>query len=182
MPKTRGTGLLMLWTDVDAEHEAEFNRWYNEEHLLHLLKVPGFLSAGRYEALSGGPKYLAMYELEDVRGRAELALIDERLHPVPDAGEFTEGIGEAIEPLARKNPHSKATRIKTHPSTDMGSAFTPRLNHWDVAGVAVRENGVSSQSTPIYDTFASVARSEFCPCGLALKISVDEKFADKSTG
>ena len=24
MPKTRGTGLLMLWTDVDPEHEAEF--------------------------------------------------------------------------------------------------------------------------------------------------------------
>jgi antibiotic biosynthesis monooxygenase (ABM) superfamily enzyme len=56
MSKTRGTGLLMLWTDVDLEHEAEFNRWYNEEHIQHLLKVPGFLSAGRYAALSGGPQ------------------------------------------------------------------------------------------------------------------------------
>jgi len=27
MAKTRGTGLLMLWCDVDPEHEAEFNRW-----------------------------------------------------------------------------------------------------------------------------------------------------------
>jgi hypothetical protein len=24
MAKTRGTGLLMLWTDVDPEHEAAF--------------------------------------------------------------------------------------------------------------------------------------------------------------
>ena len=65
MAKTRGTGLLMLWTDVDSQHEAEFNRWYNEEHIKHLLGVPGFLSGGRYVALKGGPKYLAMYELED---------------------------------------------------------------------------------------------------------------------
>lgn len=64
MAKTRGTGLLMLWTDVDPEYEAEFNRWYDEEHIAHLLSVPGFLSAGRYVALKGGPKYLAMYELE----------------------------------------------------------------------------------------------------------------------
>ncbi len=33
MAKTRGTGLLMRWTDVDPQHEAEFNRWYDEEHL-----------------------------------------------------------------------------------------------------------------------------------------------------
>jgi hypothetical protein len=84
MAKTRGTGLLMLWTDVDAEHEAEFNRWYNEEHIHHLLKVPGFLSAGRYEAFSGGPKYLAMYELEEPSVLRTQAFLDEvRFRPSP---------------------------------------------------------------------------------------------------
>jgi len=63
--KTRGTGLLMVWTDIDAEFEAEFNRWYDEEHIARLLEVPGFLSAGRYRAVKGGPKYLAMYELRN---------------------------------------------------------------------------------------------------------------------
>jgi hypothetical protein len=77
MAKTRGTGLLMLWTDIDAEHEAEFNRWYDEEHLGHLLKVPGFLSAARYVALRGAPKYLAMYELEDVNVLRTAAFLDE---------------------------------------------------------------------------------------------------------
>ena len=33
MTKTRGTGLLMVWTDIDPEFEAEFNRWYDEEHI-----------------------------------------------------------------------------------------------------------------------------------------------------
>ena len=84
MAKTRGTGLLVLWTDVAPEFEAEFNRWYNEEHLQHLLKVPGFLSAGRYVALKGGPKYLAMYELEDHNVLRTSAFLDEvRYKPSP---------------------------------------------------------------------------------------------------
>src|SRR5260370_13930361 len=64
MAKTRGTGLLMVWADIDPEFEAEYHRWYDEEHIAHLLAVPGFLSAGRYIALKGGPTYLALYELE----------------------------------------------------------------------------------------------------------------------
>ena len=64
MAKKRGTGLLMVWTDVPADKEAEFNRWYNEEHLAERLSVPGFLSAARYEAVKGGPKHLAVYELD----------------------------------------------------------------------------------------------------------------------
>ena len=76
MSKTRGTGLLMVWSDVDAEFEAEFNRWYNEEHISRLLQVPGFLSAGRYTAVRGGPKYLAMYELEDHNVLRSAAYLD----------------------------------------------------------------------------------------------------------
>ena len=64
MPK-KGSGLLMVWCDVPADKEAEFNRWYNEEHLAERLAIPGFLSAARYEAVKGGPKHLAYYELEN---------------------------------------------------------------------------------------------------------------------
>jgi len=76
MSKTRGTGLLMVWTDIDAEVEADFNRWYDEEHISRLLQVPGFLSAGRYVAIKGGPKYLAMYELEDHNVLRSAAYLD----------------------------------------------------------------------------------------------------------
>src|SRR6201981_1202969 len=76
MTKTRGTGLLMVWSDIDAELEADFNRWYNEEHISRLLQVPGFLSAGRYTAIRGGPKYLAMYELEDHNVLRSAAYLD----------------------------------------------------------------------------------------------------------
>jgi hypothetical protein len=64
MAAKRGTGLLMVWCDVPADKEPDFNRWYNEEHLAERLAIPGFLSAARYEAVKGGPKHLAVYELE----------------------------------------------------------------------------------------------------------------------
>ena len=76
MAKTRGTGLLMVWVDIAPESEAEYHRWYDEEHIPHLLAVPGFLSAGRYEALKGGPKYLALYELEDNNVLRSAAYLD----------------------------------------------------------------------------------------------------------
>ena len=55
---------MMVWMDVPADKEEEFNHWYNEEHLQELLAVPGVLNAARYEAVRSGPKHLACYELE----------------------------------------------------------------------------------------------------------------------
>jgi hypothetical protein len=54
--------------DVPAEHEAEFNRLYDEEHVPRITSVPGVLSGRRFK-LNGGargeiPRYLAIYELE----------------------------------------------------------------------------------------------------------------------
>ncbi len=66
MVKKKGAALLVVLTDVGPEHDAEFNSWYNEEHLPERLSAPGFLDAARYEALRGGPRYLAIYELESV--------------------------------------------------------------------------------------------------------------------
>src|SRR6201981_332643 len=62
----KGRGIFMVYVDIDAPHVQEFNEWYNKEHLPELLSVPGILSAARYEAVKGGPKYLACYELESV--------------------------------------------------------------------------------------------------------------------
>ncbi len=56
MPARKGNGLLMVYTDVGAEHEEEYNRWYNEEHIPERLPIPGVLNAARYEAVQGGPR------------------------------------------------------------------------------------------------------------------------------
>lgn len=61
----RGTGLLLVMMDIDPQNEEEFNRWYTEEHIPERLAIPGFVCARRYKALEGGPKYLALYELDN---------------------------------------------------------------------------------------------------------------------
>lgn len=60
----RPSSLLHVMMDVDPEHEEEFNRWYWEEHVPERVALPGFLSARRFVAKMGEPKYLAIYELE----------------------------------------------------------------------------------------------------------------------
>ena len=57
-------GLLLFMTDIDPAHEDEFNRWYEEEHLGERMAILGFLSARRFQAVQGPPKYLAIYDLE----------------------------------------------------------------------------------------------------------------------
>lgn len=64
-PSADAAALFAAIGDVPAEHEAEFNRWYDEEHLPLLAKVPGVLGARRFRATSGTPRYVALYDLSD---------------------------------------------------------------------------------------------------------------------
>jgi hypothetical protein len=67
MSQEKGNGLLCVWTDINPAVEEEFNAWYDEEHIPErILEVPGFMAARRYLCIDGAPKYLAVYELEDV--------------------------------------------------------------------------------------------------------------------
>lgn len=56
-----GQGMLLTSMDIDSLHEAEFNRWYDREHLEERVAIDGFLEARRYVAHDGKPKYLSLY-------------------------------------------------------------------------------------------------------------------------
>ena len=56
-----GKGMLLTSMDVDAANEAEFNRWYDREHLEERVAIDGFLEARRYIAHQAHPKYLSLY-------------------------------------------------------------------------------------------------------------------------
>jgi len=59
-----GKGMLLTSMNVDPADEAEFNRWYDREHLEERVAIPGFLEARRYVAHDGNPKYLSLYSTE----------------------------------------------------------------------------------------------------------------------
>jgi len=56
-----GKGMLLTSMDIDPSDEAEFNRWYDREHLEERVAIDGFLEARRYIAHQGSPKYLCLY-------------------------------------------------------------------------------------------------------------------------
>ena len=56
-----GNGMLLTSMDIDPSDEADFNRWYDREHLLERVAIEGFLEARRYVAHQGSPKYLCLY-------------------------------------------------------------------------------------------------------------------------
>jgi len=55
--------LLLILAGVQPEHEAEFNLWYDREHIPDRVGVPGFIAARRHQGLPGALwPYLALYE------------------------------------------------------------------------------------------------------------------------
>jgi hypothetical protein len=74
-------GLLFNAMNVAPEVEADFNAWYDEEHLPALAAVPGTLAARRYRSQEPGGthRYLAIYHLvapDVARSKAWLAAAD----------------------------------------------------------------------------------------------------------
>ena len=56
-------GMMMYAMNVPAEVDAEYNSWYNDEHLPALSSVPGCLCARRFKMAGGTHRYLALYHL-----------------------------------------------------------------------------------------------------------------------
>jgi hypothetical protein len=61
-----GTGMLLTSMDIDASDEADFNRWYDREHLEERVAIEGFLEARRYIAHDASPKYLCLYSTSTI--------------------------------------------------------------------------------------------------------------------
>lgn len=69
MPANQGGGFIyMVQMDIPAEHEADFNRVYDEQHVPDILTVPGVRGARRFVLertnKAGMARYLALYELD----------------------------------------------------------------------------------------------------------------------
>jgi hypothetical protein len=56
-------GLLLNAMNVEPAAEAEFNEWYDNEHIPALAAVPGVLCARRFRATSANRRYVALYHL-----------------------------------------------------------------------------------------------------------------------
>ncbi len=63
-----GHVLNIVAAECRAEHEAEFNKWYNEVHIPMLFKFDGMVGVTRYKLMDGSEgmaRYLALYEFKN---------------------------------------------------------------------------------------------------------------------
>ena len=58
--------MLVAFTNPVDGREAEYNEWYDKQHLSDVCSLPGFVSARRYRLVEGEfeYKYLAVYEMD----------------------------------------------------------------------------------------------------------------------
>lgn len=63
LPPADAGGVLLNAMNIAPELEAEFNEWYDKEHIPALSAVPGVLCARRFRGQSGNRKYVALYHL-----------------------------------------------------------------------------------------------------------------------
>ncbi len=141
MANKKGAGLLMVWCEVPADIEDEFNRWYNEEHIEERLSIPGVLSAARYEAVVSGPKHLAVYELESsavmesddyLRVRSNPTEWSNRMSPEYTATTYVRNVYEMIHPAGltdeiASSPMAPALQIGR---MDIPPEVEAEWNHW----------------------------------------------------
>jgi hypothetical protein len=64
------TCLQLALTNPVAGQDKEFNRWYDDEHLVHGVRTPGMLAGQRFRRATGPwppgkHDYLAIYEIDD---------------------------------------------------------------------------------------------------------------------
>ena len=76
-------GILAIFNDCREGREAEFETWYQGEHLLERLSVPGFLFGRRFESVSATPRYFAFYLVETPAVLTSKPYLDRLDNPTP---------------------------------------------------------------------------------------------------
>src|SRR6478672_3359944 len=61
-----GSAAMLLSFDVEAGAVDEHDRWHTHEHLPERLSIPGFLRGTRWVASEGEPRYMVLYEVQDL--------------------------------------------------------------------------------------------------------------------
>jgi hypothetical protein len=80
---TAKPGILAIFNDCRAGREAEFDAWFQGEHLLERLAVPGFLFGRRHKAISGTCGYFNFYLVETPEVLTSKPYLERLNHPTP---------------------------------------------------------------------------------------------------
>jgi len=78
-----GRAAMLLSFDIAREAIVEHDDWHTHEHLPERLSIPGFNRGSRWTALHGGPRYLVLYEVENVETLGSDPYLERLNNPSP---------------------------------------------------------------------------------------------------
>ena len=76
-------GILAIFNNVAPGREADFEEWFQHEHLAERLAVPGFLLGRRHEAVSGTRRFFNFYVTQSIEVLKSTAYLERLDHPTP---------------------------------------------------------------------------------------------------
>ncbi|AMN43378.1 DUF4286 family protein [Rhodoplanes sp. Z2-YC6860] len=76
-------GVLAIFNNVAPGREAEFEEWFQHEHLAERIAVPGFLIGRRHEAIAGQPRYFNFYLTQSAQVLKSPDYLDRLDQPTP---------------------------------------------------------------------------------------------------
>lgn len=76
-------GILAIWNDAAPGRDADFNIWFQGEHLTERLGVPGFLYGRRHQAISGASGYFNFYLVESPEVLTSKPYLERLDNPTP---------------------------------------------------------------------------------------------------
>ena len=80
---TAEPGILAIFNDCRAGREVEFEAWFQGEHLVERLSVPGFLFGRRHKSVAGAPGYFNFYLVETPEVLTSKPYLERLDHPTP---------------------------------------------------------------------------------------------------
>ena len=88
--------IFVVRATITKDQEAQFNKWYNEEHAPQVLQFNGAVSARRYKKILGEDKfqYMAVYEFAS---EATFKRFQESDHLKTLVNDYNASFGEASD-------------------------------------------------------------------------------------
>jgi hypothetical protein len=118
-------GILAIFNNVAPGREAEFEEWFQHEHLAERIAVPGFLLGRRYEALSGAPRYFNFYLTQSAEVLKSAAYLERLDHPTPMTHKVMSGI---FKDMIRTVCHRTLRLGAMRGSAAVAVRFTEKVN------------------------------------------------------
>src|SRR3954452_10974683 len=119
-------GFLAIFSTAAPGREAEFEEWFQHEHLAERLAVPGFLLGRRYEAVAGQPRDFNFYLTQSADVLKSAAYIERLNHPTPMTHKI---MSEIFKDMIRTVCHRTLRLGAMRGAAAVAMRFTEQVDH-----------------------------------------------------